>query len=312
MLLVVPFLAGAPQESSLPPPTEAPKLVLSKPPAEPVKVKVSFYLVSIGKFDIAAGNHTAEFYLTFRCPLKVACDMDFELVNGRVLSRELVRQKDRRRAYLVRAELADDFNLSEFPFDTHTLNIEIVHRKLHDRYLVFEAHDKRSGINPAVRIPGWRVSGWKTQVGFHLVDAIERTFSSYRFTVNIDRPVLAPVLKVFLPAFFIVFVATLALLLRGGSLTNRLGMGTAGLIAAVMFHLSSTSTLPPIPYLTRIDKLMFATYFLLLANIFTTILMLRATERQDSAAIERIYRWGAYGIPPLVVVVFALVLFRII
>lgn len=130
--------------------------------------------------------------------------------------------------------------------------------------------------------------------------------------MTIGRYELTSLLKVFLPAFFIVMVATLALLLKGASLGGRLGIGTAGLIASVMFHMSATASLPPMGYLTRIDKLMFATYFLLIANVLVTILLPRANDRGDQEAAARIYRRGVMFIPPLVFVAYGLVIARIV
>lgn len=278
----------------------------------PLRVKVGLYVVNIGRFDLATGTHVAEFYLSFECPTGRVCPVDFDLLNGRALSRELVRESGNRKSYLVRAELADDLDFREFPFDRHDLAIDLVDRHLTQDQLIFETDKEHSGLDKAVRIAGWKVHGWRVESAPHEMHAIERSFSHFRFTMTIGRFELASMLKIFLPAFFIVLVASLACLLKGASLGGRLGIGTAGLIASVMFHLSSTSSLPPMGYLTRIDKLMFATYLLLLANVLVTILLLRATDRNDQVTAARVFKTGLYAIPPLVLGVYSLVLFRIV
>jgi hypothetical protein len=45
------------------------------------------------------------------------------------------------------------------------------------------------------------------------------------------------------------------------------------LISAVMFHISQTSSLPPMPSLMTIDKIMIATYGFLAASLFVTTVM---------------------------------------
>jgi hypothetical protein len=102
--------------------------------------------------------------------------------------------------------------------------------------------------------------------------------------------------------------SSLVLLLRPTSVGTRISMGTAMLLAAVMFHLSSTSSLPPIGYLTLQDKFMVGNYLVIVANVLFSVLILKATDREDKATADMFDRLAAKVVPALILAVNGLVL----
>src|SRR5678816_2277513 len=95
----------------------------------------------------------------------------------------------------------------------------------------------------------------------------------------IRRPRISAIFKSFVPVIFMVFVAAFTLLLKPKSAAGRLATATGGLMSVVMFHLGATSSLPPMGYLTRLDKFLIATYFIYLVNIAFSIAMVRLEEK---------------------------------
>src|SRR6185369_9119370 len=98
------------------------------------------------------------------------------------------------------------------------------------------------------------------------------------FDIAISRPTLASLFKSLVPVFFMVFVAGFTLLLKPKSAPGRLSASTAGLMSVVMFHVSATSSLPPLGYLTLMDKFMIATYLVYIVNIAFNVAMVRFEE----------------------------------
>ncbi len=141
---------------------------------------------------------------------------------------------------------------------------------------------------------------------------IHQDFSIYTFHLTVHRVRLASILKSLMPPFFIVLVSSLGLLLRPKSITNRLGMGTAGLLSAVMFHISATSSLPPLGYLTRVDKFMLGTYVILVANIVVSILILMRSDKDDDASAMALFSKSLIGVPIFAAVVYVIVLSGIV
>jgi uncharacterized membrane protein len=124
--------------------------------------------------------------------------------------------------------------------------------------------------------------------------------------------VLAAFFKSLLPVFFMVFVALFTLLLKPKSATGRLSTATGGLMSVVMFHISSTSSLPPLGYLTRMDKFMIATYAIYMVNIAFTVAMVRFDEKKRERAADFAYLVSAGLVPGLALLLWVLVFARVV
>ncbi len=82
----------------------------------------------------------------------------------------------------------------------------------------------------------------------------------------IQRPWLAGFLKGILPALIIVCCNFLALFMRIDQMSQRLSITTSTLIAAVVFHLNLTASIPPLGYVTYADMFMLINYLWLIMD----------------------------------------------
>lgn len=82
------------------------------------------------------------------------------------------------------------------------------------------------------------------------------------------------------------------------------------LISAVMFHLSQTSSLPPLPFLILIDKIMISAYAFLASSLFaTTIIYIDEEFWKDVDYTKQVNRYGAILTLILPLIVFAILYF---
>jgi hypothetical protein len=109
-----------------------------------------------------------------------------------------------------------------------------------------------------------------------------------------------------------IFVAAFTLLLRPKSAAGRLSAATAGLMSIVMFQVGQVGSLPPIGYLTRLDKFMIATYLVYLANIAFSVLMVRFEDKKNERMSDLMYRLAAGAVPGLALVVWVTVFFKLV
>jgi len=254
-------------------------------------VKVGVSLTNLGKLDLATGTYNVEFFLTFTCPAGVTnCSTDFALDSGVVTKSEKVEEAPGRTVFRVKADMTEDLDLSEYPLDQHELSISFTHPTEDATKLVYAIDKDNTSVGDSVKLAGFDITDSGGSVETKKFDGVDENFSVYTFHITARRVRLSSYLKGFLPPFFIVLVSCLGLFLRAKSLTNRLTMGTAGLLSAVMFHISSTSSLPPLGYLTRADKFMLVTYVILVANILTCVLMLMKDDKKDEAGTEKVYK----------------------
>lgn len=289
---------AAPAETAAPAPGGA---------VEPILV--GFNLTNLGKLDLATGAYNAEFFLTLTCPKsKPDCPKEFELDGGTITKSEKVDDEDGRTVFRVKAELSQDLDLSGYPFDEHVLSIAFVHPTADMKEVVYAVDKEDTDVSPTVKVPGFDIVDHEASVIEQVYDSPEDKSSLYNFDLTIKRVTLTSILKSYMPPLFIVFVASLGLLLKAKSVTNRLGMGTAGLLSAVMFHISSTSSLPPLGYLTRVDKFMLGVYVILVANIISTVLIMVRDDRKDEEGANSVFKLARIVVPVLALVILACVL----
>ncbi|HVL06229.1 MAG TPA: hypothetical protein VM388_09575 [Acidimicrobiales bacterium] len=266
----------------------------------PIEVGVSIYLMSLGKPDLSAGTYTADFYLIMSC--EVECDPSgFELRNGKITSVDAQDESPTRRVFRVNANLTAPLVLSRYPFDRHTLSIEIEDRLRPLSQLVYVPKDK-NGIDPHVQVPGWELhtDSVRTSTGVHnypVFDPPDDDYSLYKYDIEIGRARLASFMKVVLPALAIMATAMLGLMLKPDKALSRMGIHTGALTAAILLHLNITAGIPPTGYLVDADKFMVANYAGVVAAVLSTVyIMMRYDKGADDRA-TRAYRISFFAVP---------------
>ena len=270
----------------------------------PSEVSVGIYILNVGKFEVATGSYTIDFYLDMKCPTE--CDPSrFEFSNGRANTVDKIIDTPTEKFYRIQASLSQNIDLRKYPFDSHKLSIIIEDKEKTKEYLVYKIDPANSGIDQSVTIVGWELNGWGTETEEHFYAPYDETYSRYIFNIDISRAVLPSFIKSMLPVFFMVFVAMLSLLIAADKVAMRLSLNISTLLAAVMFHLNITSQIPPVGYMTFADKFMIGTYLILLAALASGVLLMRHTDKKDNKMSEKIYSSSLRYIPIAAVVIYA-------
>lgn len=265
----------------------------------PVKMKVGIRLTGLSKLELGPGSYNAELVVTVRCE-REPCKPEIETPNGKITGREVVHAEKLVKVFKIKAELTGFVDLSEFPYDKHVLPI-VLEDKGDPEDVVYELDTAHTSIQDDVKLPGWSLVKWAADVEKEDVgEGI--SVSQIHFGVLVERPGLSATFKTIVPVAFMIFVAGFTLLLKPKSAAGRLSAATGGLMTIVMFHISATSSLPPLTYLTRMDKFMLATYVVYLVNIAFAVAIVRADEQKDEKRAERLYLTAAGAIPGLALV----------
>jgi hypothetical protein len=272
---------------------------------DPVRVRVGAYLLNLGRLDTGTGTYTMDLYVELNCDRP--CDpRSFEIMNGRATERIIVDNKPQRKVFRLQASLSSEMNLRNYPFDAHLLGIVLEDGKVEAQgevgqtvedqvYLVEES---KTGIAPSVRVAGWEVDPrWEAGTSDFFYAPFSETYSRYQFAVRIQRPVLSAVLKVVLPAIFLVIVGLLSLLLAPDKVTQRLTVGTSALVGSVLLHLNLTSAIPPVGYLTFADKFMLINYVPLVLAIVASVWILWFTDHAQAGRAHRVHVISGVLIP---------------
>jgi hypothetical protein len=273
---------------------------------KPQIIRVGIYILNIGKFDIGSGAYTVDFYLSLKSDEPIEKD-SFEFMNGRAASRELIEDKPNEKFYRIQANLFQNVNLKDYPFDRHTLTIEIEEKTSDVSKVVYVPDEEMSGVDEYVTFVGWELDGQpRAVVPVHEYRLFGERYSRLSYQINIKRSALAAILKAFVPIAFIMFIGLLSLIIATDKVAMRFGLNTSMLLAAVMFHLNVTSSLPPVGYLTFADKFMFGSYISLALCLGSTLMLMRHTEKGEEAHAKRIFRMSLTLVPIITLALFVL------
>jgi hypothetical protein len=280
---------------------------LKDEPKGPTTVKVGLQLIKLNKFEMGPGTYSAEFYVLMQCNQE-PCKPELE-VNGKISSRDKIKDEKLVKEFKIKADLEALVDLSEFPFDKHLLPVALIDKN--PSQYVYEFDQAHTGMDDGVKLAGWQVSSyfeWGVEK-FKQPDGTEQ--SELQFFIALRRPLLSSIFKSLVPVFFMAFIAGFQLLLKPKSAAGRLAGATGALTGVVMFHLSSTSSLPPLGYMTLMDKFMIATYLVYLVNIAFSVAMVRFEEKKNEKMSELMYLVAGGAVPGVALISWLAVFLRI-
>ena len=253
------------------------------------EVNIGLYLLNLGKFDIATGSFTADFYLSMKCE-KECPSYDFEFMNGRAASLDKIVDEPNQKFYRIQANLLSPIDLNKFPFDSQKLQIILEDKTETTKTLNYVANLEESGIDDSITFIGWNIGDWKAYAQEHNYELYDEVYSQYVFEIPISRILVNAIFKTFLPIVFIILIMLSSFVLDPDKITTRLAMVGSALVAAVMFHVSLANQIPPVGYLTFIDKFMVLSYFVILLSFIFNVFLLELHEQKKDELVKKLHR----------------------
>ncbi len=244
--------------------------------SEETTIHVGVYLLSIGNFEFTKGTYLVDLYLIFQWNNSQITPSSFEFMNGRATVKEKIYESltdtSSEMWYRIQANLFITPELERYPFDTQNLKIILEDSRFNTSKLIYEPSLDFTSADDQFRIAGWKLQSYDATVTTHDYPWDEQ-YSRMTITIQLERDAGLTAAKLLLPPIIFCVVSGLSFFFKADKITHRLGLGTSMLISAVMFHLSQTSSLPPLPSLILIDKIMIAVYAFLASSLFATTLI---------------------------------------
>jgi len=256
--------------------------------ANPVKVSVGVWLVNVERVDLAASSYRLDFYLWFRfnpSEINASTVKEFEIVNGApTRTPEIVKEEEGRIEYRIRGEFVKTFDFTRYPFETHTLTIELEHKRLNASNLIYEP-DPETAVDEAVNVAGWEIGGFETASVEHFYG--DEVYSRFIFSLHLKRPGLSSFVKSVLPILIITTISLLTFFISPQNFGQRIGLAVSTLMSASAFHLSLLSGLPPVGYLTLADRIMISVYAIFLYNLSVSIYIMKLVDAKKSEEAQK-------------------------
>jgi hypothetical protein len=212
--------------------------------------------------------------------------------------------------YQIRANLNENLDLRNYPFDTQYLRIHIESENETTDDEVYVADPTLSALDPDLGLAGWVVErNFQTEVVDYHYSIYDSAYSRYIFTIPVYRPPLFGVLKALLPATVILISGMLAYLFNYDSAGNSIAVVTAALAGSVLFNINLTSALPASGNLTAADLFMVVNYIALVVTLAAMISVYVLKERKQVEEAKRLFSAARRLVPPGWVIAQAVMLF---
>jgi hypothetical protein len=258
--------------------------------ANPERLTAGVYLINIGKIDLQTGSYDLDFYFWLSTSNSTADftkqKPSFDFMNSMNARVEPSRIEPSYYEVRVKGTFLKNMDFRNYPFDTQQVTVEVEGFENTDK-LVFVPDTVSSGYDNLINVPGWNLGQTRQNVILHQYP--DQSYSRYIFSFDIQRSPLSSFLKTIFPVVIITTIAMLAFWMSPTNFTSRIGLAASTLLAAVAAHLSAANQLPPIGYLTLMDKVMIVAYALFLNNLVSMVLQMRLVDHkkeEESAKVN--------------------------
>jgi hypothetical protein len=256
---------------------------------EPEILTAGVYIINIGKIDLQVGSYDLDFYfwLSTNNP-----DVDFtkekpafDFMNSMNARVEPSRLEPNYYEVRVKGTFLKNMDFRNYPFDSQRVTVEVEGFEPVDR-LVFEPDVAASGYDSLVNVPGWHLGETRSEIIIHQYPDL--SFSRYVFSFDMERAPLSSFLKTIFPVLIITTIAMLAFWMSPTNFPPRIGLAASTLLAAVAAHLNAANQLPPIGYLTLMDKVMIVAYALFLNNLVSMVWQMRLVDHKKEQEAAKV------------------------
>ena len=268
-------------------------------------VRVGVYILSVGNLDTRTGTYLIDFFLNLKCETDGCNPDDYDIMNAAEIKKVDPQTTEEDKAagesyYRIRANLQTNLNLREFPFDQHTLAIEIEDKnKKRDEY-IFIADPEMSGIDSEVYVAGWSLQPYIFgQEKEHDYPIYGESYSRVQFAIKIFHSPYSSFMKGLFAAIVIVGAGMLSFLLKENEARDRITLTSSTLASSIFYHMTLTASVPPVGYLTYADRFMMLQYIFIATQLVVaiTLFLLQRPEndsperKQLASQIHRTTRW---------------------
>ena len=279
----------------------------------PTRVYVAMGLLDIDEIDTANQNFTANLFVTVRwrdprlahpgpgrrvIPLDEVWNPQMTFVNQQKIWPTLPRivqvSPDGEMEYRQRiwGPFSQPLNIRDFPFDTQNFEMRIASSYYSPAEVAF-APDPRisSGLAPRFSLPDWDILKWNLSFRPYKPIGANRGAASFALVFRARRRSSHYILKVILPLVMIVAMSCIVFWIDPKEYGAQIGVATTSMLTLIAYRFMVGASLPPVPYLTRLDRFILGSTFLIFAALIQAVVTGILAKRDRVAVARRIDIW---------------------
>lgn len=311
---------------------EEPKPELERPTVwgEPTEVKILIYVIDVDEVNSAQQSFTASVYyearwvnplLRHKGPGPMHRSLN-EVWNPRLV---IVGQQMAWKAFPEYVEIEPDgqvvyrqkvwgrfsqpLELHEFPMDRQILTIHIAAAGLLEEHVKMIPLGGKQGGASAIAsrfsLPDFAILSWKVEPAPYFPAKRNVGIAGFQMQIEIQRLVTYFALKVIVPLCLIVIMSWLPCWIDPKQIGTNIGIATTSFLTLVAYLFAITVLLPPVSYVTRLDRFIFLSTLMVFAGLLQTVTNTALVNSNRVAVAERIDRWLRVVYPIILVIILA-------
>ena len=194
-------------------------------------------------------------------------------------------------------EISTYHNLRRFPFDSQVFSIEISIPEASTTEVILEPDYERTFLGEKLNIEGWNFSGISLEEEERFLPQVQREVSIATVQLQAQRNSAYYVYRVLLLLVIVVAMSWVIFWVPPSRYEFQIGICATAMLTAIAFNFSIASHLPPVGYLTVMDRMViWAVLMIFLASVEALYTARLATHEREDLAL-RIDRNAPYLFP---------------
>lgn len=200
--------------------------------------------------------------------------------------------------------LSQPLQLTNFPMDQHTFNIQFVSAAYSAEELEFVPAGSK--IDPTIKgglmakdlsLPDWKIGGYEAlEMPYRPIEGIDSAGFLFRFEAR--RYVAYYFWQIVLPLSIVVFMSWAAFWVQRGERGVRIGVATSSVLTLIAHRFVLASLIPRLPYMTRMDYFTVGCTLLVFIALFGVVLTAYFGTINRDIMAKRLDNW-LRGLLPL-------------
>ncbi len=289
------------------------------PDGVPTKVYVGIYLIDLISVDDVHQSFTADFWALLRWndprlaienPSETQMLRHFDteeiwhpmtlIINRRRLFKQLDEYFRVDPAgnvqYIQRffGEMSSLLDLRDFPFDKQRLAFQIGSFRYGPEDVEFVLDKQRIGRREQLSLVGWSTGIGHAEVTTEYLKVQDRNLARVDFIIEVERQEIFYIVKALIPLFLIIFMAWAVFFVDPSVIGPQIGIPTSSIFALLLFNHRISGLLPRVSYLTRLDRFILFSIFLVFITLGESVLTATLAHKGKKELSLRIDRWARY------------------
>ncbi len=274
-------------------------------PAHAEDVQIGVQVIDMYDVNFPENEVKVDFYIWCSYnqdpPMKVDVIRELEFINAKEETVQVIADSGTRGRFQmarVRAVIRKNWTIVDYPFDEHTIRIQVQAPPGRDWKLV---QDDGSAVDQGIKVAGWEIQPLKVKASpkkyaGSFGEGIEQNLSRLEASFMIKRPGggFGLFLRSFVVLFVAVAIALMTNLIKPMELEVRSALGVGSLFAAVGSQFVFSSMLPESNMPTLFDRLHAMSYGVIFLTVIVTVWSYRVAERGNEARaiqVDKVALW---------------------